>query len=182
MILLNHYDGFSDIVVVPLDFVWIWVAVSGLPPGWITETSVRLIGETIGDVLGVDGQGVRLGNPRVRVSLPLNELVWLSRWVRVSPVDVLELFFRYERLLGRCRDCAMINHGGLRCSSMVVVEAVLVPPSKSGPEMVFRSATSSSGLLTVPASPLNKKDKKDVSIWELPENVVVGSRVSGMRR
>ncbi|KAL6213882.1 hypothetical protein ACLB2K_013321 [Fragaria x ananassa] len=159
MILLNHYDGFSDIVVVPLDFVWIWVAVSGLPPGWITETSVRLIGETIGPVLGVDGQGVRLGNPRVRVSLPLNEPVWLSRWVRVSPVDVLELFF-----------------------SMVVVEAVLVPPSQSGPEMVFMAATSSSGFLTVPASPLNKKDKKDVSIRELPENVVVGSRVSGMRR
>lgn len=31
MILINDYDGFSDIMVVPLDFVWIGVEIEGLP-------------------------------------------------------------------------------------------------------------------------------------------------------
>ncbi|KAL6128963.1 hypothetical protein ACLB2K_072316 [Fragaria x ananassa] len=30
MIILNDYDGFSDIMSVPLDFVWIWVGIEGL--------------------------------------------------------------------------------------------------------------------------------------------------------
>ncbi|KAL6144977.1 hypothetical protein ACLB2K_055666 [Fragaria x ananassa] len=30
MLLLNHYDGFSNIAAILLDFVWIWVEVLGL--------------------------------------------------------------------------------------------------------------------------------------------------------
>ncbi|KAL6129179.1 hypothetical protein ACLB2K_072532 [Fragaria x ananassa] len=72
MLLLNHYDGFSNITAIPLDFVWIWVKVLGLPPALLTEETVSLISKTI----------------------------WR---VKVSPIDVIELQFRYERLHGRCR-------------------------------------------------------------------------------
>lgn len=47
VLLLNHSDGFSNITVIPLDFVWIWVEVSGLPPALLTEETVNLIGKTI---------------------------------------------------------------------------------------------------------------------------------------
>ncbi|KAL6218294.1 hypothetical protein ACLB2K_011509 [Fragaria x ananassa] len=51
MILINDYDGFSDIMVVPLDFVWIWVEIEGLPVALMTEATTRPVGETIGTVL-----------------------------------------------------------------------------------------------------------------------------------
>ncbi|KAL6224546.1 hypothetical protein ACLB2K_003401 [Fragaria x ananassa] len=41
MILLNDYDDFSDIVVVPLDFFWIWVEVCDSPATLTTEATLR---------------------------------------------------------------------------------------------------------------------------------------------
>ncbi|KAL6184083.1 hypothetical protein ACLB2K_045487 [Fragaria x ananassa] len=48
MILLKDYDGLSNIATVPLDFIWIWVEMTGMPPGLLT--AVHLIGKTIGSV------------------------------------------------------------------------------------------------------------------------------------
>ncbi|XP_062020904.1 uncharacterized protein LOC133737342 [Rosa rugosa] len=100
MVLLNDYDGFSDISAVKLDFVWIWVEVQGLPPGILTEPTIRLVGETIGEVLQVDQTALRQGSAHVRLVLPINDSVRLNRRVRVSPIDILTLQFLYERLLG----------------------------------------------------------------------------------
>ncbi|XP_024161644.1 uncharacterized protein LOC112168940 [Rosa chinensis] len=115
MILLNDYDGFSEISAVLLDFVWIWVILDGIPPGILTEPTVRLVGRTIGEVLEVDRPALRRGDARVKLVLSIHDLVRLNRTVRVSPSDVLTLRFRYKRLLGRCHSCAMLNHGGQRC-------------------------------------------------------------------
>ncbi|KAL6191293.1 hypothetical protein ACLB2K_037684 [Fragaria x ananassa] len=65
----------------------IWVEVSGLAPTLLTEDTIGLIGETIRPVLSLDPHGLRVANPRVRVSHPLNESVRLSQGVRVSPLD-----------------------------------------------------------------------------------------------
>ncbi|XP_024164142.1 uncharacterized protein LOC112171146 [Rosa chinensis] len=60
MILLNDYDGFSDISAVKLDFVWIWVTLQGIPLGLLTEHTIRLVGGTIGEVLEVDRQAPKV--------------------------------------------------------------------------------------------------------------------------
>ncbi|KAL6175631.1 hypothetical protein ACLB2K_052270 [Fragaria x ananassa] len=61
MILLNDYNGFSDIMTMPLDFFWIWVEISDLSATLVTEVTVTLVGETIRSVLQVDRAGLRNG-------------------------------------------------------------------------------------------------------------------------
>ncbi|KAL6176481.1 hypothetical protein ACLB2K_053114 [Fragaria x ananassa] len=41
MIILNGYDGFSDIMYVPLDFVWIWVGIEGFQMALPTSATTR---------------------------------------------------------------------------------------------------------------------------------------------
>lgn len=83
---------------------------------------MNLIGETIGPVLMVDQQVLHRKVARVKVSLPLNEQVQLSQRISVSLVVVIELQFKYKRLLGRCRDWSMINHCHAPCPRCEVEE------------------------------------------------------------
>ncbi|KAL6179930.1 hypothetical protein ACLB2K_046601 [Fragaria x ananassa] len=53
MILLNDYDV-SNIMVVPLDFVWIWVEIQDLPATLTTAATACLVGKMIISVLQVD--------------------------------------------------------------------------------------------------------------------------------
>ncbi|KAL6130797.1 hypothetical protein ACLB2K_069176 [Fragaria x ananassa] len=110
MIILNDYDGFSDIMAVPLDFVCLWVRIEGLPAALSTAATARLVAETIGAVLQVDNGGFQRGLARVRITLPLNQPVRLDRRIRVSPTDVLQVIYRYERLVERCRTCSMLGY------------------------------------------------------------------------
>ncbi|KAM5587295.1 hypothetical protein ABKV19_005960 [Rosa sericea] len=198
MLLLNDYDGFSEISSVKLDFVWIWVTMEGIPLGILTEPTVRLVGGTIGEVMEVDRTVLRRGDARVRLVLSINDPVRLNRRVRVSPVDVLTLRFRYERLLGRCHSCAMLNHGGQRCPRVddSEIDSVMETGSQPAtgsivPALVFRpnvQPSISSSLLSAFKVP-NMLKKKSVQIRELPELVSSGTegtsaqaQVVGMRR
>ncbi|KAM5587203.1 hypothetical protein ABKV19_005910 [Rosa sericea] len=176
MLLLNDYDGFSEIPAVKLDFVWIWVVLQGIPPGILTEPTVRLVGGTIGDVLEVDRVALRHGEARVRLTLPIDDPVRLDRRVRVSPVDVLTLRFRYERLLGRCRLCALLNHGGQRCPREDEVEVDTVAEEGSSqalgpplPAIVFRANSQPSPSLLSTFKVPSMLKKKPVQIRPLPE-------------
>lgn len=33
----------------------------------------------------------------------------------VSPKDVINVQYKYKRVVGRCRDCMMLNHSGQAC-------------------------------------------------------------------
>ncbi|XP_024164295.1 uncharacterized protein LOC112171328 [Rosa chinensis] len=129
MILLNDYDGFLEI-----------------PAGILMEPTVRLVGGTIREVLEVDRVALRRGEARVRLTLPINDPVRLDSRVRVSPIDILTLRFRYERLLGRCSLCALLNHGRQRCLregevevDTVVEEDLTQAPGLALPALVFRA-------------------------------------------
>ncbi|KAL6206154.1 hypothetical protein ACLB2K_023403 [Fragaria x ananassa] len=52
---------------------------------------------------------------RVCLTLSLDEPVKMQRRIRVSPIDVLEIDVRYERLVDRYCECSMLIHGGLPC-------------------------------------------------------------------
>ncbi|XP_024200486.1 uncharacterized protein LOC112203799 [Rosa chinensis] len=158
MILLNDYDGFSEIAEVKLDFVWIWVGLHDLPSGILTEPIVRLVGGTIKGVLEVDRLALRLGDALVRITLAINDSVRLDHRVRVSPTDVLTLQFQYERLLGQCRLCASLNHGGQRCpredesESDTVVEEVVGMRHPGKEEDVDDDKRAKHSLALVPAT------------------------------
>lgn len=115
MIFLNDYDGFTDIMILPLEFFWIWVDIQDLPAALTTTATARL-------VVRRSDQFFRLISATstmawfVYVLPSLSMILWLEiRRIRVSLVDVLTVKFKYESLLGCCRDCTMINHGGLPC-------------------------------------------------------------------
>ncbi|KAL6214420.1 hypothetical protein ACLB2K_013854 [Fragaria x ananassa] len=76
-------------MAVPLDFVWIWMEIEGLPVALTTATTAKLIEKTIGEMLQVDYPGINKGVARVRLTLPLNNPVRLERCIRVSLEDVL---------------------------------------------------------------------------------------------
>ncbi|KAL6188861.1 hypothetical protein ACLB2K_040252 [Fragaria x ananassa] len=75
MLLLNHYDGFFDIAAIPLEFIWIWVEVSGLPSMLLPDDMVGLIGETIRPVLSLDPHGLCVENPRISSPPPKDDMV-----------------------------------------------------------------------------------------------------------
>ncbi|XP_004308583.1 PREDICTED: uncharacterized protein LOC101297012 [Fragaria vesca subsp. vesca] len=171
MIIINNYDGFSDIRQVPLNFVRVWVEILGLRVALTTAATTRLVGETIGSVLQVDQHGINREIVRVRLTLMLDEPVRLTRRIRVSPTDVLEVQFRYERLWHWCRVCSMLNHGGLPCPREQEAEAPAVIPSLvATPSMVFRANIPStlSILAYVSLSTLFPKEKRAVTIREVP--------------
>ena len=185
MILINDYDGFSDIMAVPLDFVWIWVEIFHLPAALTTEATARLVGETIGPVLQVDTRSFTQGRVRVRLTLSLHDPVFLHRRLRISPEDIITVEYRYERLLGRCGNCMMINHGGLRCprveemsSDEPVTESPAPPPTIA--PMVFR-ANSQPTLEAPSVIPGPPKEKRQIQVRE-HEVFESPPRVSGGRR
>ncbi|KAL6225875.1 hypothetical protein ACLB2K_004724 [Fragaria x ananassa] len=149
MILINDYNGFSNIMVVPLDFVWIWVEIEGLRTALTTVATTRLVGETIGTVLRL----------------------------RVSPEDVILVKYKYKRLLGGCRICWMLNHGGRSCPHKADDVIVVQPPASVAPPtlapMVFRANSSQ---VMIPPSPLLSylfplfgKEKRSVQIRAILE-------------
>lgn len=94
----------------------------------------------------VDHRGVHEGHARVRIVLSLHRLVCLEKKVCFSSREEYGLTFKYERLLGRCRQCARLDHVGALCPdaasasdssaagpSSSAVNGLLVPP------IVFRS-------------------------------------------
>lgn len=79
MLLPNNHEDFSNIVVIPLYFIQIWVQIIGLLPALLTATTRRVVGKTLGPVLQVDQAGFRWVIFRVRVSLPLSNLMRLQQ-------------------------------------------------------------------------------------------------------
>lgn len=100
MLLLNDYDGLSNLVVVPPDFIWIWVEIIDMPPALMAAATPKVVGKNLGFFLLVNQTGIHQGIARVRVSLPLNNPVHLQCRLQVLLADVIEVQFRYERLLG----------------------------------------------------------------------------------
>ncbi|KAL6218286.1 hypothetical protein ACLB2K_011501 [Fragaria x ananassa] len=129
MILLNDYDGFSDIMAVPLDFVWIWVEIQG---------------------------------------------------IRFSLVNIVQITFKYEHLVGRCRVCMMINYCGLCCPrELEEFEAASKPTAP--PAMEFHaSATTFLASLSISSVTL-PKEKRTVNIREVPE-FPSPTKITGVRR
>ncbi|KAL6211663.1 hypothetical protein ACLB2K_016886 [Fragaria x ananassa] len=110
-----------------------------------------------------DQSDLNRGNARVCITLPLNDPVRLEHGIRVSPVDVLQVSYSNGRLLGRCRDYMMINHGGLRCPRVLEdLQEVTLPPT-APPTMVFRASALGSGStsLLVPAVSLPKEKRTE---------------------
>ncbi|KAL6198880.1 hypothetical protein ACLB2K_028668 [Fragaria x ananassa] len=155
-----------------------------LPAAPTTSATGQLIGETIGQVLKVDEHRIINGLVRVRLTLPLHDPVRLERRIRVSPEDVIMVKFRYERLLGRCKDYAMINHGGLPCPSLQEPPSPVVSPAiqpAAPPMMVFRDNTHVSFSVPQVADLATPKEKRSVSIREVPD-FPSPSKITGVRR
>ncbi|KAL6197003.1 hypothetical protein ACLB2K_032616 [Fragaria x ananassa] len=141
--------------------------VEDLPAALTMPATVQLVGETIGPMLKVDECKINNELVRVCLTLPLHDPVRLERRIRVSPEDVIMVKFRYERLLGRSKDCAMINHGGFPCPSLQKPPSPMVSQViqlAAPPMMVFRGNTPVSFSVPQVANLATPKEKRSVSI------------------
>ncbi|KAL6219110.1 hypothetical protein ACLB2K_012316 [Fragaria x ananassa] len=126
--------------------------------------------ETIGPILKVDQVGLRRGSTLMRVMLPLNSPVRMDRRLRLSPEDVIKVQYRYERLVGLCKDCLILNHGGFPCPNAQETEegtgalvGLVVAPA--APPIVFRANSQVS--LVVPSMPALFREKRPVQIRDV---------------
>lgn len=147
-------------------------------PTFLTEATTNLIGETLDQVLMVDHRGVRAGQARVHIVLCLHRPVRLEKKVHFSSTKKYELTFKYERLLGRCHQCARLDHVGVVCpeaASDTVPNAVglSMENGPSAPPIVFQAnlpqALSFSLLSNLKFSELFGKERKGVVIQSIPE-------------
>ncbi|KAL6144229.1 hypothetical protein ACLB2K_054924 [Fragaria x ananassa] len=147
-----------------------------LPTTLTTAATACLVGKTIVPVLQVDQQGINSGQIRVCLTLPLNDLVRPKRRIRVSLEDVLTVKFRYDQLLGLCRDCFTINHEPPSPVALLVVNPPIAPPL-----MVFRGNAPIS--LSVPNAtmPHIPKDKRMITIREV-HAFPTPTKITGVRR
>jgi hypothetical protein len=197
MVVVNDFDGFSALSAVSLDFVWVWVQIQGIPPAYFTEATIALLGETLGRVMVVDQRAVRDGLARVRIELLLHKPVRLEKKVRFSPSEEYNLTFKYDRLLGRCRVCARLDHVGAPCPEVASLNIptatdslISVGTGAAAPTMVFRAnipPTISSPLFSnLKFSEVFRKEKREVVIRPLPSTSVVDGlapmRITGVVR
>lgn len=143
MVVVNDFDGASSINEVPLNFVWIWVQIHGIPPAFLTMATIALIGETLGPVLTVDQRGVREGLARVRVALPLHKPIRLEKKVLFSSTEEYGLTFKYDHLLGQCKLCARLDHMGAPCLDIVPSGI----PGSAGPSSSLVSGVTTPSLM-----------------------------------
>ncbi|KAL6214018.1 hypothetical protein ACLB2K_013456 [Fragaria x ananassa] len=61
MLLLNDYDGLSNLVVVPPDFIWIWVEIIDMPPALMAAATPKVVGKNLGFFLLVNQTGIHQG-------------------------------------------------------------------------------------------------------------------------
>ncbi len=51
MLLLNNYNGFSNLAALPLGFICIWVEIIGMSHALMAAATAKVVGETLGRVL-----------------------------------------------------------------------------------------------------------------------------------
>lgn len=92
----------------------IWVHIIGLPPTLFTLEAGLLVGETLGSVVQVDKDGIRLSDlVCVRISHALSNLVkqaFPPTEFEFSHGVVAVLSFRYDCVVGFCKVCGLLEH------------------------------------------------------------------------
>ncbi|XP_062014453.1 uncharacterized protein LOC133730980 [Rosa rugosa] len=116
---MAEFDGLKDPAQVLTSSFPVWVEIMGLPPALVTEGAVALIGATLGEIVHLDKAGIRKGTAaRVRIrhvlSSPVKQVFPPSTFDFTSAASAT-VRFRYERLVGFCRVCGMMEHQRSGC-------------------------------------------------------------------
>ena len=96
----------------------LWVQVWGLPFDLISEEASKDIGEGLGKVVEIDNKVFSSEQAcfvRVRIEIPLNKPLRQSGVVVNSEGDKVWVGFKYERLVGFCYQCGIIEHEAKEC-------------------------------------------------------------------
>ncbi|KAL6194063.1 hypothetical protein ACLB2K_035147 [Fragaria x ananassa] len=120
--ILSEYDGLSEVTTVPILSMPVWVKIFGLSPQLFTEGAAGKVEDLIGQVLFPNKIGLRRGI-RTKVWLihdisdPVREAFppMPFEFVLGDRKTMVMLSFKYERVVGFCRVCGLLEHRSPGC-------------------------------------------------------------------
>ncbi|KAL6194332.1 hypothetical protein ACLB2K_035416 [Fragaria x ananassa] len=122
--MLSKYDGLSKVTTVLISSMPMWVEILGLPPRLFTEEAAGKVGDLLGQVLFMDKIGLRRGiRANVRLIHDISDPVREAFPPMPFEFDLgdwkatVMLSFKYERLVGFCRVCGLLEHLSQGCGS-----------------------------------------------------------------
>ncbi|XP_062013748.1 uncharacterized protein LOC133730088 [Rosa rugosa] len=110
-VLLQHYDGMEDPLVIPMNLLFFWVKITGIPPALEEKTIIMNVASVAGKYLDFDQRLYNNKNQiRVHVAHAISHPFFLKRTLKIIPGVVKEITFFYENLHGICKDCQLLCH------------------------------------------------------------------------
>ncbi|KAK9951314.1 hypothetical protein M0R45_006768 [Rubus argutus] len=107
----------------------VWVAVKGLSVALRNESSLRLIGGTLGHTIRLD-QGAlwrREGVQSIRVSIDTRRRIRMKRTFLFSPTVSVDLALNYKKCHGIYTTCGFFLHDSKGCDKALLVAATPLP-------------------------------------------------------
>jgi hypothetical protein len=117
-VIIEKYDGLTDIDVVDLNFIAVWIQIHKLPVGYtkvplITNLTKKKIGKVV--MVEKDISGV-CNFVTVRVKIDVRKP--LGRFVSLSRAGKREIYqVKYEKMPKFCGVCGMLGHSHLECGT-----------------------------------------------------------------
>ncbi|XP_062009301.1 uncharacterized protein LOC133725908 [Rosa rugosa] len=127
---LEAYDDCCEVEAVPIPVIPVWVEVFGLPPILMTTEDVSMIDASLGQVLQLDKANIHCGlKARVRIShlttTPVKQACPPMLFEFGTGKDVISarVTSRYEKMVGFCRVCGLLEHRASDCTGQPVIGA-----------------------------------------------------------
>jgi hypothetical protein len=118
-IVMEEYDGFSNVLAYKLDRIPIWARIQGLPEGLmkkreLAEKVAKKVGESITVVVN---EGKINSTPYLRARVWLDLKKPLVRVVPITLKEKMKFLVQYEKLPAFCYFCGCLGHDVTECGN-----------------------------------------------------------------
>ena len=125
LMVLQRYDGVSEVHELDFTLTPFWVQVHGIPVKFMTTTVAESLCETVGQVQKQPQTEECGGFMRVRVLVDVTQPLCRGRVISLDDDKELWVSFKYERLPIICYWCGRLNHNDRDCETCIDSEGTL---------------------------------------------------------
>jgi hypothetical protein len=126
-IVMEEYDGFSNVNTYKLDRIPVWTRIQGVPEGLMKKKELaEKVASKVGQLITV-----AINDGKINATSYLRARVWLyfdKPLVRVVPIMLKERVMhlvQYEKLPGFCSFCGMMGHDVIECGDGVHSKSIV---------------------------------------------------------
>lgn len=128
----QQWEDFTD-----LDFLTtidLWVQIRGIPLPYVSDETVRLIAERLGQIIQVDfheATSTQIAYIKVRIRFGITDSLRFFRRVRFRSGESAMIRFQYERLRRICSNCYRMTHHRSQCPFLQRLPSNRIDPAVS---------------------------------------------------